>query len=116
MANWSKRRTQTFKSSKNRITRTNNTNGTSTYSSSAKVGNTRITTSSNSANGKTKIYTTEHNPGLGTRRTVRTVNPTVRYKKPKTWKAPRKSRAMSKVESYIILAFVGFLILLGLFQ
>ena len=90
MANWSKRTTQTFKGSKNRITRTNSSKGTSTYSSSKKVGNTRTTQSTNSSNGKIKVYTTESHPTLGTKRTVKTLNPTIRYKKPK---APRKPRA-----------------------
>ena len=90
MASWSKRRTQTFKSSKNRLTRTNNSKGTSTNSSSYKVGNTRVTHSTNSATGKSRTYTTQTHPTLGTKREVRTNNPTVRYKKPK---APRKSRA-----------------------
>lgn len=94
MANWSKRSTQTFKSSKNRITRTHNSSGKSTYSSSKKVGNTRTTESS--SGGKLKVYTTEHHPTLGTRRTVRTVNPTVKYKKPK---APRKSRSRKSYSS-----------------
>lgn len=91
MANWSKRRSTKAGNQGQRITRTTNSNGTSTYSSSRRVGNTRITDST--TGGKTKVYTTEHHPVLGTKRTVRTVNPTVRVKKPKK---PRKTRSRYK--------------------
>jgi hypothetical protein len=124
MANWSKRYTTTFKRSKNRITRTNNSKGTSTNSFSTKVGNTRTTQSTNSANGKVKVYTTQTHPTLGTKREVRTVNPTVRYKKHKPYKPSRKMNAAARdfanagngAGGIIILVFVGFMILLGLFQ
>ena len=89
MANWSKRRTFKAGNQGQRITRTSNSKGTSTYSFSKKVGNTRTTQSTSSKNGKIKIYTTESHPTLGTRRTVKTLNPTVRYKKPKK---PKKTR------------------------
>lgn len=92
MANWSKRTTQTFKGSKNRVTRTNSSKGTSTYSSSKRVGNTRTTQSTNSSNGKIKVYTTESHPTLGTKRTVKTLNPTIRYKKPKASRKPRAKK------------------------
>lgn len=98
MANWSKRNTQTFKGSKNRITRTNSSKGTSTYSSSKKVGNTRTTQSTKSNSGKIKIYTTETHPTLGTRRTVKTLNPTVKYKKPK--RAKSRSRPKKYLSNY----------------
>lgn len=90
MANWSKRRTTKAGNQGQRITRTTNSKGTSTYSFSKKVGNTRTTQSTSSKNGKIKVYTTESHPTLGTRRTVKTLNPTVKYKKPKK---PRKTRA-----------------------
>jgi hypothetical protein len=90
MANWSKRRTTKAGNQGQRITRTNNSNGTSTYSSSKRVGNTRTTQSTSSKNGKIKIYTTEHHPVLGTKRTVKTLNPTIKYKKPKKPSKPRK--------------------------
>lgn len=88
MANWSKRTTQTFKSSKNRITRTHNSSGKSTYSSSKKVGNTRTTTSI--SNGKVRIYTTETHPTLGTKRTTWSPNKQPKYKKPKRAKSPKR--------------------------
>ena len=88
MANWSKRRSTKAGNQGQRITRTTNTSGKTTYSSSRRVGNTRITDST--SGGKTKVYITEHHPILGTRRTVRTVNPTVRVKKPKK---PKKNRS-----------------------
>jgi hypothetical protein len=94
MASWSKRYTQTYKSSNNRSTRTNNSKGYSTNSTSYKSGATRVTTSTNSKTGKQKVYTTVTNPSLGRMTTSRTVNPTTRYKKPTAWKVkkPRKSR------------------------
>ena len=90
MANWSKRRTFKAGNQGQRITRTNSSKGTSTYSTSKRVGNTRTTESTKSNSGKIKIYTTEHHPVLGTKRTVRTVNPTVKVKK------PRKTRTRSR--------------------
>jgi hypothetical protein len=88
MANWSKRRTTKAGNQGQRITRTTNTSGKSTYSSSKRVGNTRTTTSVSST-GKIKIYTTEHHPTLGVRRTTQTLNKQPRQKKPKK---PRRSR------------------------
>lgn len=55
MANWSKRRTTKAGNQGQRITRTTNSSGKSTYSSSKRVGNTRTTTSISSS-GKIKIY------------------------------------------------------------
>lgn len=99
MANWSKRRTQTFKSSKNRITRTHNSSGKSTYSSSKKVGNTRTTTSI--SNGKVRIYTTETHPTLGTKRTTWSPNKIPKTKKPRARKAGRrKSYSSSSGSNY----------------
>lgn len=99
MASWSKRYTQTYKSSNNRTTRTNNSKGYSTNSTSYKSGSTRVTTSTNSKTGKQKVYTTVTNPVLGRMTTSRTTNPTVRVKKPTTWKPKkikqRKGRAMT---------------------
>lgn len=96
MANWSKRRSTKAGNQGQRITRTTNSSGKSTYSSSKRVDNTRTTTSISSS-GKIKIYTTEHHPTLGTRRTTQTLNKQPRAKKPKAYK-PKKSRA--KVSSY----------------
>lgn len=100
MANWSKKYTTTFKSSKNRITRTNNSSGKSTYSTSKKVGNTRTTTST--SGGKTKIYVTETHPTLGTRRTVTTLNKTPRVKKtrPKKYSTRKTSYKPSNNVTY----------------
>lgn len=89
MANWSKRTTFKAGNQGQRVTRTNSSKGTSTFSTSKRVGNTRTTQTTKSNSGKIKIYTTEHHPVLGTKRTVRTVNPTVKVKKPKK---PRKTR------------------------
>lgn len=99
MANWSKRRTTKAGNQGQRITRTTNSNGTSTYSSSKKVGNTRTTQSTSSKNGKIKIYTTEHHPTLGTKRTVKTLNPTIKYKKPKKPKSSRKTKRYRSASS-----------------
>lgn len=91
MANWSKRRTTKAGNQGQRITRTTNSSGKSTYSSSKRVGNTRTTTSISSS-GKIKIYTTEHHPTLGTRRTTQTLNKQPRVKKTKAYK-PKKTRS-----------------------
>ena len=91
MANWSKRRTFKAGNQGQRITRTNSSKGTSTYSTSKRVGNTRTTESTKSNSGKIKIYTTEHHPVLGTKRTVRTVNPTVKVKKPRNTRTRSRS-------------------------
>lgn len=92
MANWSKRRTFKAGNQGQRITRTTNSKGTSTYSFSKKVGNTRTTQSTNSKNGKIKVYTTETHPTLGTRRTTQTLNKQPKVKKPKTYR-PKKAKS-----------------------
>lgn len=73
MAHWSKRRTTKGGNQGQRNTRTLNTNGTSTYSYSKKVGPKRTTITNR--DGKFKEIVTEHHPTLGIRRTVRTINP-----------------------------------------
>lgn len=82
MASWSKRRTTKGGNQGQRVTRTTNSNGTSTYSTSKRTGNRRTTTTTSST-GKIKEVVTEHHPTLGTRRTVRTLNPTIKTSKPK---------------------------------
>lgn len=99
MANWSKRRTRKAGTGGQRVTKTLNSKGTSTFSTSKKVGNVRTTTSTSSENGKTKIITTEHHPILGTRRTVQTLNKGTTVKRPKS-KKPRKRRIKSDETYY----------------
>lgn len=83
MASWFKRTTRKSGNKGQRITRTTSNKGHSVYSFSKKVGNTRTTQSTSSKTGKTRIITTETHPTLGRKVTVRTLNPTVRIKKPK---------------------------------
>ena len=73
MANWSRRRTKSFKGSGARNTTTITFGKGITRSSSTKLGNKR-TTRSTAPNGKTKIIETYHANGA-TKRTVRTVGP-----------------------------------------
>lgn len=93
MANWSKRRSSKAGNQGQRITRTTNSTGKSTYSQSKKVGNTR-TTNSFSSNGKMKVTTTESHPILGRKTTTRTLNPT-----PKKPKKPRKTKSTTRRRS-----------------
>lgn len=88
MANWSKRRSFKAGNQGQRVTRTTNSKGTSTFSTSKKVGTTRTTTSFSST-GKIREYVTEHHPILGSRRTTRTINKKTKTVKPKK---PRKTR------------------------
>ena len=93
MANWSKRRSTKAGNQGQRITRTTNSTGKSTYSQSKKVGNTR-TTNSFSSSGKMKVTTTESHPILGRKTTTRTLNPT-----PKKPKKPRKTKSTTRRRS-----------------
>lgn len=73
MANWSRRRTKSFKGSGARSTTTITFGKGITRSSSTKLGNKR-TTRSTAPNGKTKIIETYHANGA-TKRSVRTISP-----------------------------------------
>ena len=106
MANWSKRRTTKAGNQGQRITRTTNSNGKSTYSSSKKVGNTRTTTSV-SSNGKIKIRTTETHPTLGRRTTTQTLNKQPKYKKPRK---ARRRRSSGNTGCMVPFLFIGFIV------
>ena len=108
MANWSKRRTFKAGNQGQRITRTSNSNGKSTYSSSKKVGNTRTTTSVSSS-GKIKISTTQTHPTLGRRTTTQTLNKQPRYKKPKRT-TTRRRRSTGNTGCMIPFLFIGFIV------
>lgn len=123
MANWSKRRSTKAGNQGQRTTRTTNSNGKSTYSSSKKVGNTRTTTSISSS-CKMKVYMTEQHPTLGTKRTVKTLNKTPpkpkKAKKPKAAKRPRNvARNNVKYDGgdgswiWIVLGIIVFLWIIG---
>ncbi len=90
MANWSKRRSWKSGSAGQRTTKTTSNTGKTTRSTSYKSGSTRITESIPSS-GKTRVYITEHHPTLGTKRTVRTINPTKKVKQAKRPRASKKS-------------------------
>lgn len=100
MANWSKRTTRTG-SNGQRTTKTFNAGkGKYTYSNSKRVGNTRTTYSTNSADGKIKVYTTQHHPILGWKRTTETVNKTTPYKSAsRSYKYKPRRRRSSKYKS-----------------
>jgi len=94
MANWSKRRS-TKSGTYSRTTKTTNSKGGSTRSTSTRVGNgPRVTESIKQQNGKVTVrrYMTEYHPYLGQKRTTKTVYNTKQTKTPKP-KKPRKARA-----------------------
>ena len=91
MANWHKRRSYKSGNQGQRTTKTTSSTGKTTNSTSKRVGNVR-TTYSTSSNGKMRVTTTEHHPILGTKRTTKTLNPTVKMKKSR----PKKRRTSFK--------------------
>lgn len=93
MANWSKR-TSRKSGTNTRTTRTTNSKGGSTISTSGRVGTgPRVTESIKQQNGKVvhRRYTTEYHPTLGTKRTTKTVYASSNAKP----KKPRKTKSTS---------------------